>query len=85
MPSWWGPILFVLLQREYLDGRPGYGPIYAALLAEHGTAAAWGQTRWGDWVDGAGGHEGLLPQEKILYFLLMEMGVCQDDVPVVVK
>ncbi len=30
-------------------------------------------------------HEGLLPQELILYYLLMEMGVCQDEVAVVVK
>jgi hypothetical protein len=32
----------------------------------------------------SGRHEGLLPQEMILYFLLMELGVCQDEIPVVV-
>lgn len=35
-PSWWDPILFVLLQREFLDGRPGYGPIDAAMLERYG-------------------------------------------------
>jgi hypothetical protein len=32
---------------------------------------------------GAGLHEGLIEQEMILYFLLMELGVCQNAVPVV--
>ncbi|MFO8070289.1 MAG: hypothetical protein R6V85_00320 [Polyangia bacterium] len=31
------------------------------------------------------GHYGLHYQEAILYFLVMELGVCQDDVPVVVE
>ena len=30
-----------------------------------------------------GQHSGLYEQEMILYFLLMEIGVCQDDVPVI--
>jgi hypothetical protein len=31
------------------------------------------------------GHWGLLYQERMLYFLLMEIGACQDEVPVVVE
>ncbi len=31
-----------------------------------------------------GKHQGLLEQEMILYYLIMEIGVCQSDVPVVV-
>jgi MYXO-CTERM domain-containing protein len=30
---------------------------YAMLLCEHGKAASWAQTRWGQYIDGAGGHE----------------------------
>ena len=30
-----------------------------------------------------GQHSGLYEQDMILYFLLMEIGVCQDDVPVI--
>ena len=31
--------------------------VYALLLAEHGKAAGWTRTRWGDFIDGAAGHE----------------------------
>ena len=31
--------------------------VYAAMLCEHGRAAAVSQTRWGQFIDGAGGHE----------------------------
>jgi hypothetical protein len=32
-----------------------------------------------------GGHKGLIEQEMILYYLVMEIGMCQADVPVVVE
>jgi hypothetical protein len=32
---------------------------------------------------GGGQHAGLYSQEMLLYFLVMELGVCQDDVPVI--
>ena len=31
--------------------------VYAAMLVEHGRAAGMSQTRWGQYIDGAGGHE----------------------------
>lgn len=39
--------------------RSGWGTqdVLALLLCEHGTAAGWVQTRWGDYVDGSAGHE----------------------------
>ncbi len=39
--------------------RSGWGPddVYVLLLAEHGKAAGWAQTRWGQYVDGDAGHE----------------------------
>ena len=32
-------------------------------------------------ANGGGQHAGLYSQEMLLYFLVMELGVCQDDVP----
>lgn len=39
--------------------RSGWGPddLYVLLLCEHGKAAGWARTRFGDFVDGAAGHE----------------------------
>jgi 1-acyl-sn-glycerol-3-phosphate acyltransferase len=34
-PSWWDPILFVLLGQEYLPDRVGYGPMDAAALQKY--------------------------------------------------
>ena len=34
-PSWWDPILFVLLGSEYLANRVGYGPMDAAALEKY--------------------------------------------------
>ena len=34
-PSWWDPILFMLLHRAAFDGRPIYGPIDAAMLEKY--------------------------------------------------
>jgi len=31
--------------------------VYALIQCEHGKAAGWAQTRWGDYIDGASGHE----------------------------
>ena len=34
-PSWWDPILFLLLHRAAFDGRPAYGPIDAEMLRKY--------------------------------------------------
>ncbi len=53
------PPSVVLPRAGHVVLRSGWGPeaVYALFLAEHGNAAAWSQTRWGEYVDGATGHE----------------------------
>ena len=41
--------------------------VYALMLCEHGKAAAWAQTRWGQYIDGAAGHEHPDPLSVMLY------------------